>query len=383
MDTQGFLDTWKGLIATADPNTGMFLHLSKGWERVLGWTREELLAKPFVEFVHPDDRAATLEATQTLAQGSDLTHFVNRYACKDGSYKWIAWISSVDPDTDPSARLVYASAHDITEQYEAQHKLEEALAELKGLRDLMEATTDLVGLATPDKRVLYMNRAGRRMLGWDEDEDIANAPVTNLHPPGYMRRLAEEGIPHALERGVWSSEGELLHRDGTVLPISQVVVGLRDASGGVRGVGTIIRDISGAKQLEAELRERTQRLSDALQAMATPFIPITREIVVMPLIGQMDGERAEQIMQVALDGVQSSGARVVILDITGLTSADTMVAGSLIRTARALRLIGAQTILTGIQPAVAQTLVGLGLDLGDTTIHATLQIAIASALAAS
>lgn len=383
MDYHGFFDAWKGLIATADPNTGMFLQLSKGWERVLGWTREELLAKPYVEFVHPDDRAATLEATQTLAQGSDLTHFVNRYACKDGSYKWIAWISSVDPDTDPSARLVYASAHDITEQYEAQHKLEEALAELKGLRDLMEATTDLVGLATPDKRVLYMNRAGRRMLGWNEDEDITNAPVTNLHPPGYMRRLAEEGIPHALEHGVWSSEGELLHRDGAVLPISQVVVGLRDASGGVRGVGTIIRDISGAKQLEAELRERTQRLSDALQAMATPFIPITREIVVMPLIGQMDGERAEQIMQVALDGVQSSGARVVILDITGLTSVDTLVAGSLIRTARALRLIGAQTILTGIQPAVAQTLVGLGLDLRDAAIHATLQSAIASALAAS
>jgi len=158
------------------------------------------------------------------------------------------------------------------------------------------------------------------------------------------------------------------------------VVPIYDASGTFSALGTIARNISHSKALEAELRLQTDRLAAALQAMSTPFIPITKEIVVMPLIGQMDPERAEQVMEAALNGVQSSGAQVVILDVTGLAMLDTHVAAALVKAAQALRLLGTRTILTGIQPAVAQTLVGAGLDLSGLVTHSTLQSAVSAAL---
>lgn len=373
------LDRWQGLIATADPHTAMFLQLSRGWERVLGWSRAELRSKPFIEFVHPDDRAATVEAASQLAAGDDVIEFVNRYACKDGSYKWLSWESSVDADLPEAERVILASAHDITEQVETRQQLERTLTEAQSFRSVLEATSDLVVMARSDGSVTFVNQAGLRMIDRSADELLAR-PFTQLHPPDYRAHLREVAIPHALEHGAWSGEGEILGADERRLPISQVIVGLAEPGGEAHGLGTIIRDISQSKGLEDELRAQSARLLDALQAMSTPFIPITGEIVVMPLIGQMDGKRAEQVMEVALSGVASSGARVVILDLTGLATVDSTVAALLARTASSLRLLGTETILTGIQPAVAQTLVGLEIDLAGTTTRATLQSAIAAAL---
>jgi anti-anti-sigma factor len=113
--------------------------------------------------------------------------------------------------------------------------------------------------------------------------------------------------------------------------------------------------------------------------LSTPLIPISEKIMVMPLIGTMDAERAAQVLEVALNGVQHSGARVVIIDITGLKHMDTHIAGSLLKAAKALRLLGAKAILTGIRAEVAQTLVGLGVELGDLDTRSTLQSGIAYA----
>ena len=377
-DYAAFVGAWKGLLATADAN-GYFRHLTRDWERVLGWSEAELMAQPFVEFVHPEDRAATIAAATRLAEGDQVTHFVNRYGCKDGSYKWILWTSSVEGSTSTAGRLIHATAHDITEHVETQQRLEAALAEVDNFRRMLEATSDHVGMADLDGHILYTNRAGLEMIGATA-EALEGTHISKLHPPAYAERVGRAGIPHAIEQGAWRGEGELLRADGSTIPISQVIVPIRDASGAVSATGTFIRDISEAKALEAELRAQTERLTATLAAMSTPLIPITREVVVMPLIGQIDADRAEQVITAALDGVERSGARVVILDITGLAAVDTQVAAALVQAAQALRLLGARTILTGIQPAVAQTLVGLGLDLEGVATHGTLQKAIAAAL---
>jgi rsbT co-antagonist protein RsbR len=134
------------------------------------------------------------------------------------------------------------------------------------------------------------------------------------------------------------------------------------------------------KELLGEFERTLARLRDTMEAMSTPFIPITERIVVMPLVGQMDTDRIHQVMTVALEGVQSTHVQVVILDVTALRDLDTRVARALLDTAKALQLLGAKTILTGIRPSLAQTLVGLGHDLGSIMTKGTLQSAIASAL---
>ena len=98
---------------------GYFKRVSPSWTRTLGWTAAELLATPSAEFVHPEDRQAMFEGRQRLHDGSDLGPLVNRYLCRDGSYRWFEWRSVADV----RRRLVYAVARDITEQKLAEGHL--------------------------------------------------------------------------------------------------------------------------------------------------------------------------------------------------------------------------------------------------------------------
>lgn len=100
----------------------------------------------------------------------------------------------------------------------------------------------------------------------------------------------------------------------------------------------------------------------------------------MPLIGSIDSMRAQQIIETLLEGVNTTGAHIVILDVTGVPVVDTQVANTLLRSAQAVRLLGAEVLLTGIRPEVAQTIVGLGLDLSHIRTMASLQDGIVYAL---
>jgi anti-anti-sigma regulatory factor len=157
----------------------------------------------------------------------------------------------------------------------------------------------------------------------------------------------------------------------------------------VSGVGevlTIVRDITEQKRAEDALRQSADQQqiirlqAAALRDLATPLIPISGQVVAMPLVGAMDTQRAQQVIEVLLRGVEASRARIAILDITGVPLVDTQVANALVAAAQAVRLLGAQVILTGIRPEVAQTLVGLGVDLAGLVTRATLQDGIAYAM---
>lgn len=89
---------------------GTFKSLSPSWPRLLGWTMEELQARPFLDFVHPKDRSATLAEMAKLVAGILTITFENRYSCKDGSWKWLQWTSSPLPDSEE----IHAVARDIT-----------------------------------------------------------------------------------------------------------------------------------------------------------------------------------------------------------------------------------------------------------------------------
>jgi anti-anti-sigma regulatory factor/HAMP domain-containing protein len=126
--------------------------------------------------------------------------------------------------------------------------------------------------------------------------------------------------------------------------------------------------------------EAQQRLSETVRQMALPIIPIADQIIVLPLIGTLDSERARQMTETLLEGVTSHRARLVIIDITGVSMVDTQVAQTFIQTAQAARLLGAQVMLTGIKPQVAETLVGLGIDMKGILTQSSLQEGIAAFL---
>ena len=155
---------------------------------------------------------------------------------------------------------------------------------------------------------------------------------------------------------------------------------------GVDEVLTIVRDVTERVQAEEALRHSAdqQQLirlqAAALRELSTPLIPISDDVLVMPLVGALDTSRAQQVIETLLHGVAAGHARVAILDITGVPLVDTQVANALLQAAQSVRLLGAQVLITGIRPEVAQTLVGLGVDLSLIVTRATLQDGIAYAM---
>lgn len=97
---------------------GYFKQLNPSWTRILGWTESELLGRPVVDFIHPEDRERTLQARANLAKGIMLSGFENRYLCKDGTYRWLSWQSSVEP----GASTVFGVARDTTERRRRDHE---------------------------------------------------------------------------------------------------------------------------------------------------------------------------------------------------------------------------------------------------------------------
>jgi DNA-binding response OmpR family regulator/anti-anti-sigma regulatory factor len=120
-----------------------------------------------------------------------------------------------------------------------------------------------------------------------------------------------------------------------------------------------------------------------LLELSTPLIPITDRILVMPLIGTMDSDRAQQAIEAMLQGASGRSAEFVILDITGLKHMDENVAAMLVLAASGLRLLGTRTVITGIRPEVARTLVHINASLEGIVTKATLQDGIAVALQAA
>jgi len=119
---------------------GYFRRLNPAWERVLGFSREELQAKQMFEFVHPDDRERTLEQNRKVRAGEMALEFENRYVCKDGTYRWFRWNARADFER----QLIYSVARDITESKRAEEErerlvreLQTALAEVKELRSIL------------------------------------------------------------------------------------------------------------------------------------------------------------------------------------------------------------------------------------------------------
>jgi len=127
------------LLCCLDFN-GYFKRLNPAWERTLGFTRAELMSKPFIQFVHPDDRARTRAQNRSVRRGGQALGFENRYLCQDGSYRWLLWNAA--PDSEHG--VIYSVARDVTERKRAEDErermldqLQTALAEVSTLQDIL------------------------------------------------------------------------------------------------------------------------------------------------------------------------------------------------------------------------------------------------------
>ncbi|MGB7543211.1 MAG: EAL domain-containing protein, partial [Burkholderiales bacterium] len=138
---------------------------------------------------------------------------------------------------------------------------------------IVESTTDLVGTATKDGRLLYCNQAGLRMLGYEPGLDVSALSLYDAHPEWAAKLVREEGIPHAISHGTWSGETAFLRTDGREIPISQVIIAHKGADGSMEYLSTVARDITSRKEAEKRVM-RLNRVYSVLSGINTTIVRV-------------------------------------------------------------------------------------------------------------
>ena len=252
----------------------------------------------------------------------------------------------------------------------------------KRFQDILDNCPASVYVKDLDGKYLFVNSRFEQWFNLDR-QHVRGKTDFDLFPQHIAEDWRRNDLRVIRQNRPEESEEDAPQPDGTHTYLS-LKFPLADAHGEPYATCGITTDITDRKLHEVE----QQRLQDeiimlqasTLKELSTPLIPISDQVMVMPLIGAIDTQRARQMLDAVLHGIENSRVEVVIVDITGVTVVDTQVAATLIHAAQAVRLLGAQMVLTGIRPEVAQTLVGLGVKLNDIVTHSTLQSGIAFAM---
>ena len=215
---------------------------------LLGYTAAEMVGRNAFELIHPDDLGTVTAALAVLAAGPGGTASAEyRFRHKDGSWRVLASTGKNAMDVAGIGGIV-VNSRDVTKQKEAEATQARLVA-------ILDATPDFVGIATPAREVLYVNRSGRRMLGFGENEDLSRLRTPSLHSESARRIIKDVALPAAVRDGLWAGENFLLSRTGVEIPVSQVIIAHRDAAGRVAYFSTVCRDIS-ERQRATEVQQR-------------------------------------------------------------------------------------------------------------------------------
>lgn len=239
--------------------------------------------------------------------------------------------------------------------------------------DILEQLPTPVMAVDKDMKVIFLNAAGRQLVGMSMEE-VQTYRCAELMQSRHCG-TSECRMREAMEKDALCTARNEVNIDGKTIPIEYSAAPLKDAQGNIIGGLEYVLDITERVRHERKLMEQSRTIRE----ISTPAIRLWDRIVVLPVVGVIDSLRAQQMMDTMLTKITETSSKVIILDIQGVAAVDTAVANHLIKITKATRLMGCRCIISGISSAVAQTLVQLGVDLGDVVTHSTLQDALAEA----
>jgi|CXWK01.1.fsa_nt_gi PAS domain S-box-containing protein len=232
---------------------GSFHRVNPAFGRVLGYTAEVITGKPLLDYVHPDDLAAVVDALRQLATGQPVS-FENRWRAADGRYRWLLW--AINPV--PEERLLYAVAHDITDRREDEEKLKSAFAFRKAMGESL-----VTGVRAIDNegRIIFVNPAFCRMIGWSEQELLGLRPPFPYWPPEEAeQRRRDLELTLAGQAPSGGIEMRIMRRDGHRLDVRMYLSPLIDSGGRQIGWMASMNDITDLKHMEAETLRHQKHL---------------------------------------------------------------------------------------------------------------------------
>ncbi|MEG4800858.1 PAS domain S-box protein [Microcoleus sp. ARI1-B5] len=236
---------------------GYFKRINPAAEKILGYSEAEIVGKLFIEFVHPDDREATLKEAESIAAGNNTVGFENRWRCRNESYKWVAW--TVSPWGEEE--LMYAIGRDVTDRKLAQESLQQSNSIL---RSVIESTPDVIFVKDIQGRYAIVNSAAADWLQ-TSPEAMIGLDDTNLFPPQIAQQIIEADRK-IIAGGENLNYEEIVPKNGEMRTLLTAKCPWRDSEGNAIGVVGISRDITEIKKIEAALLERNILFENVIES---------------------------------------------------------------------------------------------------------------------
>jgi PAS domain S-box-containing protein len=348
---------------------GRIVEANRAAEETYGYTHEELLSMTVADLRAREAAESLPEQLRQANEGGVLFETVHRR--RDGS-TFPVEVSSTGADVG-GERLLFSVVRDLSDRKAMEDELRRGEDRF---RSLLENANDIIYSHDLGGSFLSINRAGVEATGYTREEILGGLNIAQIVAPehvGMAKQMTEQKLR---DPSPTVYELDIVARDGSRLTL-EVSTRVTSSNGGPPVVEGVARDVTGRKRVEEE-RERLRReVMEAqrtlLAELSTPLIPLGEGVVVMPLIGAMNAERASQMLDALLGGVRRTEARVAIVDVTGVQAVDTHVANMLMRAAQSVRLLGAEVVITGIRAGVAQALVRLGVDLKNMATRRSLR----------
>jgi PAS domain S-box-containing protein len=345
---------------------GTIRYVAPSSERVNGYRPEELVGEDGFKFLHPDDVPKAVSLLSEIKKKPNATVSVEvRFCHKDGSVHYVEAVG-VNRLDDPAVGGIVVNSRDVTERRQLTEKLEHGE---EYYRSLVENNAADVTIINANGTIQYKSPTAERAYGFEPSQMISKNAFEFVHPDDLTR------VTHTLD--------DLMHNPGATETIEcrqrlkgaiwryiEITATNLLNNPAVAGIVLNQRDITEYRETEKRLKESEMRMKDLLEnlqtsqeELSTPVVQIWDHILALPLVGVIDTHRAKQVMDVLLTKITELRAQVVVIDVTGVATMDTQVTNHLIQTAQSTRLLGAECVITGIKPEVAQTMVHIGADM--------------------
>ncbi|WP_438004839.1 PAS domain S-box protein [Sorangium sp. So ce321] len=243
--------------------------------------------------------------------------------------------------------------------------------------NILQSMSDLLVVVDKAGTIASVNAAACRLSGYAAEE-LVGAPASSIFPAAFPCAMGTD------ESSILLEETAFQKKAGEIIAVSLSTSVISDSVGESQGLVCVARDLTERKRLEEEERQRLQQVVETqallLEELSTPLMPIADQILAMPVIGSVDDRRSMQIMETLLNGVVAREARIVIIDITGVRKIDARAVQGIANAVKAVKLLGAQVVLTGIRPEVATALMALEFNLGGIYTFGSLQTGIGYAM---
>ena len=226
---------------------GYFKYLNPAWEKTLGWSIDELLSKPWLDFVHPEDKEKTENVKYDIIDGNKIYQFENRYICKDGSVKWLSWNSQPFPDEN----IMIGAVRDITRAKQSEKELAKNKQEFQTWIENTPVCTKKLDL---NSNLQFMSEAGIRELKVDDVHKLYGKPYPFSFFPEEIKKTMTATIQEVKDNGdIRHIDGILADTQGNRMWYNHILVPVKNTDGELDHILIISSDISKRKKVEQEL----------------------------------------------------------------------------------------------------------------------------------